>query len=166
MTIATRLTSTVLVTLLASCAAQAPGGVSAPAHTVFADARCGGQAAGIRRLSDLAQWNELRRRVTRNYLVTPAQGPAVPDFAREAVFVIDMGQRATLGYAIQLASNVATVRDTHIEFRVDWQEPAPDMLQAQMLTSPCIVVSVPAGAYAQATAVDERGRERLRATVR
>lgn len=150
--------------MLSACSAQPPGGGSVPVHTVFSDVHCAGEAAGIRRLADPAQWDELRRRITRSYLVAPAHGPAVPDFAREAVFVIDMGQRPTLGYAVKLASELARVHGAHIEFRVDWQEPVPGTLQGQMLTNPCMVVSVPAGAYAQASAIDERGNVRLRWT--
>jgi PrcB C-terminal len=157
------LSGTVMVAVvLAACVSPVSTGKTVPVRTLFADSQCGGDAPNIRRLDGATQWNELRARIDGRRVGTPSRNLVMPDFSREDVYVIDMGRRPTLGYSVALASDVARLHETRIEFRVFWQEPASDTLQGQMLTSPCVVVSTPAGAYGRPIAVDSQGRERLR----
>jgi PrcB C-terminal len=160
---ATLLFGTLMVVVaLAACVSSRPAIKTVPVRTLFADAQCGGEAPAIRRLDGATQWNELRARIEGRSVSTTSQNLAIPDFSRDDVFLIAMGQRPTLGYSVTLASDVARLYDTHIQFSVIWQEPDAGALQGQMLTSPCIVVSIPAGEYGQPIAVDSQGRERVR----
>jgi PrcB C-terminal len=148
--------------VLAACVSPISTGKTVPVRTIFADSQCGGDAPEIRRLDGAQQWKDLRARIEGRSVGATSRNPAMPDFSRDDVFLIAMGQRPTLGYSVTLASDVARLYDTHIQFSVIWQEPDAGALQGQMLTSPCVVVSIPAGEYGQPIAVDSQGRERVR----
>jgi PrcB C-terminal len=152
----------IVAIVLGACVTPVSTIKTVPVQTLFADAQCGGEAPAIFRLDGAQQWKDLRTRIEGRSVGAPSRNLAMPDFSRNDVFVIAMGQRPTLGYSVALASDVARLYDTHIQFSVIWQEPDAGALQGQMLTSPCIVVSTPAGEYGQPIAVDSQGRERVR----
>jgi len=151
-----------MLAALVGCAAGAAVPGTVPAKAILADLHCGGDSPGVRRLADAVQWEALQRRIARRRPGPPATQPGVPDFSRESVLVIEMGRRPSLGYSVLLAEREARLRDGRLEIRVAWEEPAPGMLQAQMITSPCLVVGVPAEARAEIIVLDARGRERVR----
>jgi len=151
-----------MLAALAGCTAgpAVPGRVAV--RSILADLHCGGDSPGVRRLADAAQWEALLRRIARRRPGVPEPGAGAPDFSRESVLVIDMGRRSSLGYSVSLAEREARLRGARLEIRVAWEEPAPGTLQGQMLTSPCLVVGVPAETHAEAVVLDARGRERAR----
>lgn len=151
-----------MLAALAGCAGGPGGAGTVPARAILADLHCGGDSPGVRRLADAAQWEALLRRIARRRPGPPEPGAGAPDFSRESVLVIEMGRRPTLGYSISLAEREARLRDGRLEIRVAWEEPAPGMLQGQMLTSPCLVVGVPAEARAEIVVLDVQGQERVR----
>lgn len=148
-----------LVAALAGCTASDRTG-ALPVRTLFTDLQCSAAAPGVRRVTDSAQWDALRRELARTRIGAPQT--AVPDFARESVLVIDMGRRASLGYSVGLAEREARLRDGWLELRVVWQEPVPGTVQGTMVTSPCAVLAIPAGVDAPVRVLDARGEERAR----
>jgi len=90
------------------------------------------------------------------------QSPPVPvvDFDAEHVVTIQMGQKPTGGYGIELAEPDATLQDGEALIRLRWIEPAPGSIVAQILTSPCFIFSLPKGAYEKITITDENGSVR------
>ena len=87
------------------------------------------------------------------------QVPAV-DFDAEHVVFIQMGQKPTGGYGIELAEPYATLNDGEALIRLRWIEPAPGAIVTQILTSPCLVVALPKGAYEKIAITDENGNVR------
>jgi hypothetical protein len=75
--------------------------------------------------------------------------------------LIAMGQRSSAGYGLTLADKVAVVRDGVLTVRVDWREPLPDRLRAQVMTSPCLLVAVPDAGFTRIEVVDQEERLRL-----
>ena len=151
-----------MLTALAGCAGGPADAGTVPARTILADLHCGGDSPGVRRLADAAQWEALLRQIARRRPGSTAPGTGAPDFSRESVFVIEMGRRPSLGYSVSLAQREARLRDGRLEIRVVWEEPAPGMLQGQIVTSPCLVVGVPVEARAEVVVLDARERERVR----
>jgi hypothetical protein len=90
------------------------------------------------------------------------QSPPVPvvDFDAEHVVTIQMGQKPTGGYGIELAEPDATLKDGEALIRLRWVEPPPGSIVTQILTSPCLIVSLPKGAYEKITITDENGSVR------
>jgi len=151
-----------MLAALAACVAGPSDAGAVPARAILADLHSGADAPGVRRIADAAQWQALRRPFARRRPGPSAPEPAAPDFSRESVFVIDMGRRASLGYSVSLAGREARLKDGRLEIRVAWEEPAAGMLQAQMVTSPCLVVGIPAGIHAEVVVLDAQGQERAR----
>jgi PrcB C-terminal len=90
----------------------------------------------------------------------PPPPPAV-DFPREGVVLIAMGQRPTAGYGLSLAETTAAIQDGVLAIRVDWREPPPGYLLAQVITTPCLLVKVPAAAFTRIQVLDQTGRVRV-----
>lgn len=151
-----------MLAMLAGCAGGPADSGTVPARAILADLHCGGDLPGVRRLADAAQWEALRRQIARRRPGPPAPVAGAPNFSRERVLVIEMGRRPSLGYSVSLAEREARLRDGRLEIRVTWEEPAPGMLQGQMLTNPCLVVGVPAETRADIVVLDVRGQERVR----
>ena len=83
------------------------------------------------------------------------------DFHRFGVLAVFMGFRPTAGYGLTLAAAKPEMRDGALEVRLEWREPAPGRLQAQMTTSPCILLEVPRGEFARIRIVDQAGELRI-----
>ncbi|MFT3916990.1 MAG: protease complex subunit PrcB family protein [Anaeromyxobacteraceae bacterium] len=74
--------------------------------------------------------------------VAPAKVPEI-DWAKEAVVLITDGQKPTGGYAVELASAKAPVKDGAAGIKVAFTVPQDGMMTAQVVTSPCLVVAIP-----------------------
>lgn len=84
----------------------------------------------------------------------PAEPPSV-DFSRNAVlFLADM-ERPTTGYGLRLVDKAATCTDGVARLRVD--ATVPDGIAAQVITRPCLFLSLPAGDYRRIEVVDRQG---------
>ncbi|GAB5477469.1 MAG: hypothetical protein Marn2KO_09360 [Marinobacter nauticus] len=62
------------------------------------------------------------------------------DLSREALVMVTLGQKPTAGYSVGLQSALAQGESLVLDMRVN--EPAPDMMVAQVITSPCAVLAV------------------------
>jgi hypothetical protein len=132
-----------------------------PVEVVVAASQCGGEGEGVtvRRLaSDQELRGEARagdeiRGSARQQLEDPA-----PDFEREAVLLVSMGQQRSAGYAVELARPVALVKDEVAGLQVNLRRPAPGAMTAQVLTSPCLVVKLPREGLAEVRVVDVDGK--------
>jgi hypothetical protein len=107
-----------------------------PVRVVASGAMCGGGGAGV----------SARRITSAEDLAAAVQEAASPsaDFAKEAVVLVSAGQKTTAGYGIALASERAPVKDGVAGLRVTLTSPAAGMMSAQVMTSPCLVLALPA----------------------
>jgi hypothetical protein len=132
-----------------------------PVRVLYQDALCGGNrlspsltlVAGSDQLEQILI--ESKGRMLGQSLPTPAV-----DFDAEHVVTIQMGQKPTGGYGIELAEPDATLKDGEALIRLRWIEPAPGSIVTQILTNPCLIVSLPKGAYEKITITDENGNVR------
>jgi hypothetical protein len=83
-------------------------------------------------------------------------------FDRRRVVRIDMGVQPTAGYGVSLASSQARVDNGILELPLRWRAPPPGAMLAQVLTSPCVLVSVPDRGYRELRAIDQNGELRGR----
>ena len=84
------------------------------------------------------------------------------DFNRFDVVAVYMGSRSTAGYRVGLASSAANVGENNeLYLPVSWAEPPEGVLLAQVMTSPCMLVSIQKGAYSAIHAIDEQGGIRI-----
>ena len=113
---------------------------------VYQSANCGrNQAAShITWIDNQAELEDVYRRVRSTTLGGEKAVPAV-SFDTHGLVLIELGQRSTAGYQLRLASErmVMDKGDGLITFSVD----KPAGAAAQMITSPCLLISVPRGDY-------------------
>lgn len=156
-----RIPSLLAVLLLVQGCARAgdgPGAVLA-AEMLYGNNQCGVlDRPEVAWIASPDAWRRLYGQVT-SLRMNPPPAPAV-DFSREGVVLVGMGQRPSAGYGLSLAGDV-TVQDGVLAVRVDWREPAPGHLQAQVVTSPCLLLKVPAVDFTHLRVMDREGRIRL-----
>lgn len=88
--------------------------------------------------------------------------PPAVDFNRFIVVAVYMGNRNTAGYGMGLASGIARIGENNeLDLQVSWTEPAEGIVSAQVMTSPCMLVSIPGGGYSTIRAIDEQGGIRI-----
>lgn len=98
---------------------------------------------------------------TRKHMLGDVSASPNIDFTRSNVVAVYMGKHPTAGYQVSLASRTAEVGEhSDLTLLVSWLEPLADALLAQVITSPCILVSIPKDDYSMIQAVDEGGRVR------
>jgi hypothetical protein len=151
--------------------AEGDAAAGAPAAAVLKQsAQCGGRS-GDGRVRWLATAEELRDALAATSALTlsgepRAAEPADVDFATSGVLHVEMGQRPTAGYALDLATGEVAVEDGTGVVRVNWTEPPEDGVVAQVLTSPCLLVTVRKAGLRKIDVVDQAGRVRGTVEVR
>ena len=147
--------------LLSGCAQTGAGEeVTLPVDALYGGSQCGGlERPIVIWIAGAAAWRSWHGRIVSPRMSLPS--PPMVDFSREGVLLVAMGTRPSAGYSLSLAGALATVRDGVLLVRVDWREPPPGYRQAQIVTSPCLVLKVPAVPFARITVLDLEGRTRL-----
>ncbi len=152
-----------ILAVSAGCAqlgAEAGTNATLLVQSLYSDSQCVGlERPTVIWIADAEAWRSWHGRITSARL--PAPPPPVVDFPREGVLLLAMGSRPTAGYGLSLAERAATVRDGVLTVRVDWGEPPPGVLLAQVMTGPCLLVKVPAASFDRIRVVDRQGRVRL-----
>ena len=87
--------------------------------------------------------------------------PADVDFARERVLMIAMGQQRTGGYGLRLASTEARINQGVMDIAVDWRQPSPGSMLIQVITSPCILISLPQAKINAIRIIDQHKMQKL-----
>ncbi len=151
------------LTAVAGCAqpvGNAAGDATLPIAALSSQGQCGTlNRPAVRWIAHSGEWRDLYARANSQWMDSPP--PPVVDFPRAGVLLIAMGQRSTAGYGLALADDVAAVRDGILTVRVDWREPPPGRRQAQVMTSPCLLATVPAADFTRIQVVDREGQVRL-----
>ena len=132
-----------------------------PVRILYQDVLCGGNRP-TPSVTLAADSDQLKRILIESKGRMLGQSPPVPtvDFDAEHVVTIQMGQKPTGGYGIELVEPDATLKDGEALIRLRWIEPAPGSIVTQILTSPCLIVSLPKGAYEKIAITDENGNVR------
>jgi hypothetical protein len=82
------------------------------------------------------------------------------NMAQGGLLIVEMGQRPTGGYDITLNGEDSGVQDDTLRIVIDWYAPRLDAAVSQALTSQCIALKLPAGAYHEVEIVDQLGNSR------
>ena len=79
------------------------------------------------------------------------------DFTRYSLLVVYLGAQPNPGYQVQLLEEQAKLLGNRLRVGVERVMPDPDMLYAQVVTYPCLLLSIPNGAYQQVEVIDQFG---------
>jgi len=148
--------------LLAGCSSAMTG--EAPpqeltAQTIYRSTLCGGQQA-----APALRWIKAEDAYREMYPVIvpgqpdgrPASAPVV-DFSEDSVLLISMGQRRTAGYKLALSSDPLRLRDGELTVPVEWTEPDDGLFVAQVITHPCMIITLPQRDIRSITVIDQYG---------
>ncbi|MBA1146431.1 protease complex subunit PrcB family protein [Ectothiorhodospiraceae bacterium WFHF3C12] len=150
-----------LIAALSGCAATG-GQQPIRAEQIYADGLCGRTQtdAGARWIADPQQLETLRIQFGQ-YRLGPPELPEV-DFDTRGVLLVLMGRRQTAGYGLALADGeAASLADGVATVAVEWREPDEGAMLAQVLTSPCIMVTLPKSGIERIDVVDQTGAVRV-----
>ena len=145
---------------LVGCAQSGAGladNATLPVRLLSAPDGCGGlQQPSVRWIGHEDDWQEWYGRLNRSRMNPPP--PPVVDFPDEGVLVVASGEQASTGYGLDLVERTARVRDGVLTVWVDQTEPPRGYRQAQVVTSPCLLMMLPAATFTQIEVVDSDGR--------
>jgi len=136
-----RMVSLMVLPWLVAC-----GSVPLPIGDVYTSSHCYITKEGV---TPIVNEKELRDVIKKSQSgVVGAMSPAIPEvnFETSMAYVISMGSKPTAGYAIQLTEKEACYKDGVVGLPVKLVEPGQKMA-AQIVTSPCKVITLPRGDY-------------------
>lgn len=87
------------------------------------------------------------------------------DMGRGGAVWVQMGQRPTGGYGLSLPEAPAHLTDGVLTLRVRFEQPGPNAMVTQVVTSPCLLVAVDGRGFGRIRVVDEDGQVRADAAV-
>ena len=168
-----RLLVLTLFTLLSACftdsSVQSQQNSTEPSQTriklgiLHQSSQCGPSLA-TQWISSQAQFEKLFK-ATQRMIVSPSpQQTPIVDFTQNGVLLLSMGQQRTGGYAIRLAREEMQIENESAVISVQWKEPDPGMMVAQVITYPCVFIKVPRGEYQIVRAVDQNNKVRVEFT--
>jgi hypothetical protein len=147
---------------MAGCVAGGPApSKSVPVHALYRHAQCGADYPESRAiiLRDADAFKAAVEDLRRARGSVGINMPAV-DFSRQAALLVQMGQKPTAGYGLWPEQPVARLRGDVLEVALDWQSPPPGAMLAQVVTSPCMLISIPRASYKTIHVLDATGQVR------
>lgn len=143
--------------------AASPGPV--PVEVVYAHIRClDAESPTVRRIdTEQALYALTRPRTPLEPAGSAAERVSLPTPATAWLLRVGMGQRPTAGYSIEVVR--AELAGDVLTLHVDWQEPAPGMLSAQVITHPCVVLQLAPLNVTRVRVVDQGGRVKADAPI-
>lgn len=76
------------------------------------------------------------------------ESPTPPNVkSHERLILVSMGQKSSGGYALALATNRAELKGGIINLPIKAQQPAAGSMQTMQITSPCLIIALPASGY-------------------
>ena len=109
-------------------------------------------------LTEQQKYEVLQKSLMSNVIAGNASNFPAIDFSRRSLLVISMGQQRTGGYSVRLASSQLDVVNDRASVHVNWISPKPGMITIQMLSNPCLLLSLPKGNYKFVDIVDQTGK--------
>lgn len=86
---------------------------------------------------------------------TPGSYPV--DFDSMNVLLLELGYWPTAGYSFSINDTKIRVENNEAFLVVQWDDPPEDSMQAQVTINPCVIFTLPKGAYSRVT-VDLRNK--------
>lgn len=156
-----------LIALLSGCAAMATGAAhhrEGGPRLLYASSTCGvdsrvtwiDSAAGLRAVYDRIHAQDAPR---------ADRLPPPVAFPRRAVLWLEMGRQPSAGYGLTVRPHGMEIAGATLTLHVNWLEPLPGRVYAQVITRPCLLLSVPGGDYQRVRVRDQHGALRMETAV-
>ena len=113
-----------------------------PLHSMFSSANCGIIKPVINRINNQSELDQLLSQVLNGIQPKPVLNIEV-DYTRQSLIVVALGEKPTAGFYLKIESNEARIRNNKLYLPLRIIQPDKDSIQAQVITSPCQIFSVP-----------------------
>lgn len=122
---------------LAACSDQ-----QIPFETIYSSNHC---AVTEEQLVVIHSMAELKKIVSSKPKTFIQKTPVLPniDFEQQSLVLLAIGQKPTVGYSLQITGKQALLDDEKLILPISIINPDPSMMHAQVITSPCKVLSLP-----------------------
>ena len=131
-----------LVYISSACSHQ-----QVPVQTIFSSNDCALREQVIKSIHTPAELTEIIQSKPVNFSQTPQVLPEV-DFDKQSLVLYALGQKPTAGYSIELYRDEASIKEQTLYLPVRVKSPEAGSVQAQVITSPCQIYSLPLTDYA------------------
>ena len=121
-----------------------------PVQVVYRGSRCPAAQPGIQVIHDAdcwAEWQRQRQQMFFSASNEPEDEAANLDFGQVTVILISMGQKPTPGYAVEVPEGSAVLQGETLNISSVWRRPPEGAILPQVLTSPCVAITVPRAKY-------------------
>jgi len=132
-----------LVYISSACSHQ-----QVPVQTIYSSNDCALREQVIKSIHTPAELTEIIQSKPVNFSQTPLVLPEV-DYDKQSLILYALGQKPTAGYSIELYRDEATIKEQILYLPVRVKSPEAGSFQAQVITSPCQVYSLPQADYAE-----------------
>lgn len=113
-----------------------------PLQTLFSSNNCAINEQLLKSIKSTAELEKLFQAAPRNFSSPPPVRVQV-DYQKSTVILFALGQKPTAGYAIELGKDAAILKSKTLYIPIRIQQPEKNSLQAQVITSPCRIFSMP-----------------------
>lgn len=109
---------------------------------------CGINKEGLKKLDQKAALNK----IVNHGLRPPSNETPDADFNLQHIIAISMGIRPSTGYSLSLQNNKVTQEGRTVYIDIEHKEPREGSMNAQLMTSPCLVFAIAKGHYSEIVA--------------
>ena len=133
---------------LSACAALNDSSVKTlPVTEIYSAAICNINEQSITAIKDKEALQGVLKKANSHRLNSKPEDLSAIDFGSSQVYLIAMGTRANAGYALKVTSNKASLKNGVLNLPIEVELPSQNGMYAQMMTSPCTLISLPIGTY-------------------
>ena len=140
--------------LISACDTSVPTASSEPiyAEVIFRSMQCRAVTPepSLEVVSSQQQLDLLVHQFNRHTLGSNP-GSYLVDFTSMNVLVLELGSRPTAGYSFSINDTKIRVENNEAFVVVQWDEPPKGSMQAQVIINPCVIFTLPKGAYSRLT---------------
>jgi len=115
--------------------------------TIFSAINCNISNQGITNVADHATVQAIINKANSHRLnTTPISVPSI-NFESNTVYLVALGNKPNSGYALKSTGMNASYEQGILSLPIEVQRPSEQGMYAQVMTSPCTLVTLPSGAY-------------------
>ncbi|MBL4868190.1 MAG: protease complex subunit PrcB family protein [Pseudomonadales bacterium] len=134
----------VIAFLLTACSAAMK---SLPVVSVYSSSQCYESDKKIRKMEGMTGLLSFVGKRSANILGAKPVSVTEINFETHNVYLVAMGMQPTVGYSVVVAGETAKLDGDTLILPVEFKTPREGSMQAQMQTSPCVVISLPKASY-------------------
>lgn len=141
-----------LTMLISGCASKEPLTMVTQSQTCHSPQK----RFAIEIVEDAQSWQQL---FSTKFASTQLPPPPLPDvdLEHDVLIVIDMGERPNTAYSLQLASEEALLQSGVLSIPVKTTSPVEGLSYAQMITHPCLALTIPKRPFEKIHVIDQNG---------